>query len=130
MQDNILILSIIVLVVLALLIALFVAFKREKPKTYQEKEFEIPNATKLLELLKDPSNNLNTLEKYAKYAHSHYAQYMQEVPDFDLEFVAILTAHKGVNAKLVLEIEKKFKALNPERKALLDKALSVGLGHR
>ena len=130
MQDNILILSIIVLVVLALLIALFVAFKREKPKTYQEKEFEIPNATKLLELLKDPSNNLNTLEKYAKNAHSHYAQYMQEVPDFDLEFVAILTAHKGVNAKLVLEIEKKFKALNPERKALLDKALSVGLGHR
>lgn len=130
MQDNILILSIIVLVVLALLIALFVAFKREKPKTYQEKEFEIPNATKLLELLKDPSNNLNTLEKYAKYAHSHYAQYMQEVPDFDLEFVAILTAHKGVNAKLVLEIEKKFKVLNPERKALLDKALSVGLGHR
>ena len=130
MQDNILILSIIVLVVLALLIALFVAFKREKPKTYQEKEFEIPNATKLLELLKDPSNNLNTLEKYAKYAHSHYAQYMQEVPDFDLEFVAILTAHKGVNAKLVLEIEKKFKTLNPERKALLDKALSVGLGHR
>ena len=130
MQDNILILSIIVLVVLALLIALFVAFKREKPKTYQEKEFEIPNATKLLELLKDPSNNLNTLEKYAKYAHSHYAQYMQEVPDFDLEFVTILTAHKGVNAKLVLEIEKKFKALNPERKALLDKALSVGLGHR
>ena len=130
MQDDILILSIIVLVVLALLIALFVAFKREKPKTYQEKEFEIPNATKLLELLKDPSNNLNTLEKYAKYAHSHYAQYMQEVPDFDLEFVAILTAHKGVNAKLVLEIEKKFKALNPERKALLDKALSVGLGHR
>lgn len=129
-MSDILILGVVALIVLALLIALFIAFKREKPKIHKENEFEIPNAAKLLELLRDPNNNLNTLTKYADYAHSHYIQYMQEIPDFDLEFVAILTAHKSVNAKLVLEIEKKFKALNPERKALLDKALSVGLGHR
>ena len=129
-MSDILILSIVALIVLALLIALFIAFKREKPKIHNEKEFEIPNAAKLLELLRDPNNNLNTLTKYADYAHSHYIQYMQEIPNFDLEFIAILTAHKSVNAKLILEIEKRFKALNPERKALLAKALSVGLGHR
>ncbi|WP_300795394.1 hypothetical protein [Helicobacter sp. UBA3407] len=40
------------------------------------------------------------------------------------------TSHKSVNAKLILEAERHFKQLNPERKTLLEKALNVGLKHR
>ncbi|WP_297812505.1 hypothetical protein [uncultured Helicobacter sp.] len=131
MQKEILIFSSIFVIVLVLLIALFIALKREKPRKIQEESnFEIPNASTLLESLKKQNNDLNTLAKYADLAFIHYDRYMEEMPDFDLEFFAILTSHKGVNAKLILEVERHFKQANPARKELLEQALNVGLKHR
>lgn len=126
------ILIVIVLVVVILAVALFVAFLRDKSmkNRLKEKEVKIPNAQEILELLKDKKNDLNKLEQYSNLAYIHYKQYMEEMPDFDLDFVAILTSHKGVNAKLILEVERNFKQANPARKELLEKALNMGLEHR
>lgn len=126
------ILIVIVLVVVILAVALFVAFLRDKSmkNRLKEKEVKIPNAQEILELLKDKNNDLNKLEQYSNLASIHYRRYMEEMPDFDLDFVAILTSHKGVNAKLILEVERNFKQANPARKELLEKALNMGLKHR
>ncbi len=116
-----------------LLIALFFVFLGDK--MFNKKEtpsdtLKIPNAQELLELLKDKTNDLKKLEQYSKLAFAHYQQYMQEIENFDLEFIAILTSHKSVSAKLILEVERHFKQLNPTRKELLEKALGMGLKHR
>ncbi|TLD84073.1 hypothetical protein LS70_004525 [Helicobacter sp. MIT 11-5569] len=123
----ILILFICVLLVIAFGYALWNSKGKKDSKNPSTK---IPNAKELLEMLKEKGNSLEQLKSYSKIACAHYEQYMQEIKDFDLEFVAILTAHKNVNAKLILEIERHFKNINPERKALLDQALTVGLGSR
>lgn len=115
-----------------LLIALFFVFLGDKMfhKKQTTPDFKIPNAKEILELLKDKQNDLKKLEQYSNLAFAHYRQYMQEIENFDLEFIAILTSHKGVSAKLILEAEKHFKQLNPARKELLEKALNVGLKRR
>lgn len=121
------------LIVGLLLIALFFVFLGDKmfgKKQTTQNLPKIPNAQEVLILLKDKDNDLHKLEQYSKLASEHYAQYMQEIENFDLEFVAILTSHKGVNAKLILEVERHFKQQNPERKSLLDQALGMGLKHR
>lgn len=130
MQSWVLIL--IIFVVVSLAVALFIAFLHDKSikNRIKEKEPKVPNAQELLESLKDKSNDLNKLAQYSNLAYTHYMQYMSEMSDFDLEFIAILTSHKSVNAKLILEAERHFKQLNPERKTLLEKALNVGLKHR
>ncbi|MBD5164521.1 hypothetical protein [Helicobacter sp.] len=115
-----------------LLIALFFVFLGDKfnKKETTSDTLKIPNAQEILELLKDKKNDLKQLEQYSKLAFAHYQQYMQEIESFDLEFITILTSHKGVSAKLILEVERHFKQLNPARKELLEKALGMGLKHR
>ncbi|TLD86787.1 hypothetical protein [Helicobacter sp. MIT 05-5294] len=133
MQKEDWILFLVFLIVGLLLIALFFVFLGDrmfgKGKTAQNAP-KIPNAQEVLTQLKDQSKDLHQLEFYSQLAFAQYAQYMQEVENFDLEFIAILTSHKSVNAKLILEVEKHFKQLNPKRKELLEKALGVGLKRR
>ncbi|WP_299547734.1 hypothetical protein [uncultured Helicobacter sp.] len=126
------ILILIVLICVILLIAFGFALwsgqkKQSSPKKVSNR---IPTAKELLELLQDNTNTLADLKAHSNTACANYEHYMQEQSDFDLEFVAILTAHKSVNAKLILEVERNFKSINPARKTLLDQALSLGLGNR
>ncbi|MDE5603208.1 MAG: hypothetical protein K2I71_04740, partial [Helicobacter sp.] len=97
---------------------------------FQKKQEKIPNAKELLELLQQKDNTLEILYQCSNLAKIHYTSYFQENENFDLEFVGILSSHKNVNAKLILEIEKYFKSINPNRKELLDKALENGLSKR
>ncbi|MCI5969086.1 hypothetical protein [Helicobacter sp.] len=121
----------ILLICLLFLIALGFALSNSKTKKdSKDTQPKIPNAQELLKLLKTEENTLESLHQYSKTACAFYNRYMQECNDFDLEFIAILSAHKNVNAKLILEIERNFKTLNPARKTLLDKALTLGLGYR
>lgn len=130
MQSWILI-TILFICVLLLIVAFgFALWNSKTKKDSNTQQIKIPNAQELLELLKAEDNTLESLSKHSQTACKFYERYMEECDDFDLEFVAILTAHKSVNAKLILEIERRFKTLNPSRKTLLDKALSFGLGHR
>ncbi|MBX7490256.1 hypothetical protein [Helicobacter turcicus] len=129
MQSWILI-TILFVCVLLLIAFGFALWNSKTKKNSNTPQTKIPNAQELLELLKAKDNTLESLSKHSQTACKFYERYMDECDDFDLEFVAILTAHKNVNAKLILEIERRFKTLNPARKTLLDKALTFGLGHR
>ncbi|WP_279127853.1 hypothetical protein [Helicobacter winghamensis] len=116
--------------IILLIVFGFALWSGQKTKESKNNKKAIPTAKELLELLRDKNNTLEDLQTYSNTAYTYYERYMQENNDFDLEFIAILTAHKSVNAKLILEIERKFKSINPARKALLDQALTLGLGHR
>lgn len=130
MQKDSWILLLIIFIIGLLLVALLIALLKQKRVQKSQAIEKIPSAQELLELLKQKDNTLAKLASYSTLAKAHYMQYMQEIPNFDLEAVAILTAHKNVNSKLILEVEKYFKSLNPSRKELLDKALSIGLSKR
>ena len=119
--------------IVVICVMLFVAFgfalwSTKKPPILQHSS--VPKAQELLGLLRSQENTLQSLRKYSQIACEYYGQYMREYQDFDLEFVAIRTAHKNVNAQLILEIERHFKSLNPSRKGMLDKALTSALGRR
>lgn len=113
-----------------LLVAFGFALWSNKEKNKIKKDIKIPNAKELLELLRNDKNSLEDLRRYSDIAYTHYKNYMQECNDFDLKFIADLTTHKNVNAKLILEIERGFKNIDPTRKTLLDQALSLGLKNR
>ncbi len=131
MQKEDWILALIFLICGLLLIALvFALWSNKSAHKEQKSQTKIPSAQELLESLQTKENDLNILREYSKFACENYERYMGEMEDFDLKFIAILTSHKGVNAKLILEIERYFKKLAPSRKELLDQALTVGLEHR
>ncbi|MDD6056137.1 MAG: hypothetical protein SOW25_01515 [Helicobacter sp.] len=116
--------------IVLLFVALFVALKRQKRAKKEVESLKIPSAEELLELLENKNNDLKKLESLVSLAKAHFRQYTQEISDFDLKVIAILSAHKGVNTKLILDTEKHFSSLNPTRKELLSKALSIGLSNR
>ncbi|WP_104722556.1 hypothetical protein [Helicobacter mesocricetorum] len=130
MQPKDWILVLIFLSIGLVFIALFFIFFFKKNTPQSKKQEKIPNAKELLELLAQKENTLEMLYQYSNLAKIHHTSYFQESENFDLEFVSILASHKNVNAKLVLEVEKYFKSINPERKELLDKALESGLNKR
>lgn len=124
-----LVVFIILFVILLLFVWLVFAFLHTKTSKKQTiiKDY---SAHEILELVKDSNNSLSALEEYSKIAKAHYHRYMGEISDFDLEFVVVLSAHKHVNAKLILEVERYFKVENPNRATLLDNALGAGLKKR
>ncbi|PZT47375.1 hypothetical protein B6S12_09395 [Helicobacter valdiviensis] len=88
------------------------------------------SAKELLEFLNTKENDLQKLQEYSEIAKSYYLEYLEEYSDFDVEFVVGLSSHKAVNAKLVLEVERYFKKINPAREKLIEKALVKGLDRR
>ncbi|TLE13995.1 hypothetical protein LS72_009270 [Helicobacter apodemus] len=130
MQQKDWVLVIIFLSIGLIFISLFFIFFFYKNTQPQKKQEKMPNAKEILELLRQKENTLESLHQYSSLAKIHHTSYFQENENFDLEFVSILASHKNVNAKLVLEIEKYFKSINPNRKELLDKALESGLNKR
>lgn len=130
MQSKDWILILIFLSIGLIFIALFFIFFFYKNTQAPKKQEKIPNAKEILELLGQRGNTLESLQQYSNLAKIHHSSYFQENENFDLEFVSILASHKNVNAKLVLEVEKYFKSMNPNRKELLDKALGSGLNKR
>lgn len=125
------ILFLMLFVCAGLLIALgFALWGSLNKKKAQDVANKTPNAKELLDLLQREENSLEQLKNFSSIACKFSKQYLQEMDDFDLEFIVILTAHQNVNAKLILEVERHFKNINPTRKTLLDEALSIGLKHR
>lgn len=120
---------IILFAIFILFVALVFAFIKtnNRNKRVQVDDY---SALEILSILEDSNNTLERLKYYSDIAKMHYNRYMGEVENFDLKVVAILSSHKSVNAKLVLEVERYFKNENPSRKQLIDKALGAGLSNR
>lgn len=129
MQQEFLFLVLMGAVIGILFLGLLVAFLSRKPKASNAIE-KIPSAQEILEVLKQKDKSLEDLKKCVKLAKIHYSTYMEEILDFDVQFVLLLATHKAVNAKLLLEIESYFKNANPSRKEIVDKALGVGVANR
>lgn len=104
--------------------------KNKNKESKDEPQEDIPTPKDLIVLLENKKNTLKELEHYSQIALKHYRHYMQQMPNFDLEFLIVLVAHKSVNAKLILEVERFFKSSDPNRVEVIEKALGVGLKGR
>ncbi|MCL9818865.1 hypothetical protein [Helicobacter colisuis] len=129
MQQDFLFLVLMSAVIGILFLGLLAAFLLKKPKVAKEAK-NFPRAQEILEALKQKDKSLEDLKKCVNLAKIYYNAYMEEILDFDVQFVLLLATHRAVNAKLLLEIESYFKSANPSRKEIVDKALEVGVTNR
>lgn len=130
MSKESLVLWILGICVFLLLVAFIFAMfflKNPKKKTENEKRMK---AKDLLILAKKADNSLDKLSEYVEIAKQDYGEFMRENENFDVEFLMILTAHKNINAPLLLGLEKFFKNQSPSRAPFLEKALGEALGKR
>lgn len=129
MQRDFLVLVLISAAIGILFLGLLFAFLLGKSKTPKKAE-KIPSAREVLEALGQGSKTLEDLGECVGLAKAHYCDYMEEIADFDVQFVVLLAAHKAVSAKLLLEVESYFKSMDSSRKEILSKALGAGVARR
>ncbi|CAM2950017.1 hypothetical protein [Helicobacter burdigaliensis] len=124
------ILVLVFLIIGLLFIGLVFVFFAFGGKENQHSSKSKLSAKELLKALNAKENDLQKLQEYSEIAKNYYLEYLEEYKDFDVEFVVGLSAHKSVNAKLVLEVERYFKKINPTREKLIERALVKGLDKR
>lgn len=108
---------------------------KEKKKTKKEKSesVEAPKPTNeslrgLIEIVENPNSRLADLEEALDRMESEVI--FSGDAERELYFVYCLARHPRVNAKLIVQMDKKLKRKNPKYEKLIDKYEQMGLNER